>query len=94
MTKIPTKRIPPTRKKGQGLGRQVVNGLVLDFHSAAEFIGCSDKKLRAKVERRTIPFRRDGRRIIFIRGELTKFFENLDGVSVEEAFANHEARNL
>ena len=57
-------RITPRRKSGQGRGRRSFNGMALDIPTAAEFIGCTDKTLRARVARRTVPFRKFQGRII------------------------------
>jgi CelD/BcsL family acetyltransferase involved in cellulose biosynthesis len=43
------------------------------------------KALRKMVERRQIPFRKHGKRIVFKRAEVEMFFDNLPGVSLEEA---------
>ena len=41
--------------------------------------------LRNMVRRRQIPYRKRGRKIIFLKSELIKWAENLPGVTVEEA---------
>jgi len=45
----------------------------------------TEKGLRKLVERRKIPFRRQGRRLLFDLHELDVWFESLPGVTLEEA---------
>jgi hypothetical protein len=40
------------------------------------------------VERRTIPFKRIGGRIVFLKTALEQWLSQLDGCSVEEALKN------
>ena len=37
------------------------------------------------IRRRQIPYRKRGRRVVFLKSDLMKWAENLPGVSVEEA---------
>lgn len=84
---------PPKRKVGQGQGHRRFDGILLDVRSAAQWLGCSDKALRARVARRVIPFRRDGGRILFLRSELEKFAASLPGCHLEEAESNLRSRS-
>jgi hypothetical protein len=68
--------------------RRAINGEILDVASAAELLGCTAKSLRARVSRRTVPFRRLGSRVVFRRSELLEFFDTLDGCSPAEAREN------
>ena len=63
-------------------------GELLDVRAAAAFLGRTERAIRKDIERRRLPFRRHGARILFVRSELTTFLAALDGVSVEEAVAN------
>ena len=81
-------RITPRKKSGQGRGRRGMNGYSLDVTSAREFLGWTEKTLRARVARRQVPFRKFGGRIIFLREELEKFMQGLPGCGVEEALIN------
>jgi hypothetical protein len=65
---------------------------MLDVCCGSIFLGWSEKKTRAMVERRLIPFRRLGGRIMFLRSELEAWLQNLDGCSLEEALKNLEQR--
>ena len=85
------RRGPPKKKVGQALGRRRINGFVLDIATAAQFAGWTEKAMRARVERGRVPFKRDGRRILFIRDELEDFLRGLEGVDVKEALANERA---
>jgi excisionase family DNA binding protein len=55
---------------------------------AAEYFGGSQLAVRKRVERKTIPFRRIGGRIVFSRRELSEWWAALEGCSVSEAVAN------
>lgn len=68
------------------------SGELLDVASAAALLGCTPKGIRARIARRTLPFKRLGGRIVFFRHELETFVENLDGCSPAEARANLESR--
>jgi hypothetical protein len=61
---------------------------VFDVSGAAAFTGETDKAIRARVARRSIPFRRWGGRIVFLRSELSEFLQALEGCKVQEALAN------
>ena len=82
---------PPKKRPGQGKGPRRINGFVLDIATAAKFAGWTEKKMRGRVERRRVPFRKDGGRIILIRDELEAFLRGLQGVDVKEALANERA---
>ena len=87
-----TRRVPPKKKPGQGIGPRRINGAMLDLHGGAEFCGWTEKAMRGKVERRLVPFRRVGGRIVFIRRELEAFMTALPGCSLDEALSNVHAR--
>src|ERR1051326_7411261 len=73
--------------------RKQIDGLLMDVHAAAAFIGCTPQALSRDVERRIVPFRRKGRRIVFIRAELEQFYaEYLPGCDLETARENRAAR--
>lgn len=73
--------------------RETVSGEVLNVTSTAlEYFDGSQKAVRKGVERRLIPFRRRGGRIIFLRSELEQFFAALPGCRVEEALKNAMGR--
>jgi hypothetical protein len=83
----------PPRQGGVKGKRRSVNGeLLLDIASAANFLGFPEKALRARVERRLIPFRRLQGRIVFLRAELEAFIAAQAGCSLEEALGNIRAR--
>jgi len=67
-------------------------GELLDIAAASQLLGCSQKTLRARVARRIIPYRKLGKRVVFVREELVQFILNLPGVTLAEASANQEAR--
>ncbi len=60
-------------------------GALLDVPAAAEFLGVSEKALRARIARGQVPFKRWGGRLVFRRQELSEYLEMLPGVSLEEA---------
>lgn len=70
-------------------GRRTLSGEILDVTGAAAgFFGGSEKTVRSHVARRTIPFRRWGGRVVFLREELVAYFQALEGCGVEEALKN------
>ena len=73
---------PPTKKPGQATGRRKINGAVLDVAGAAEYLGVTDKQVRARVERGLLPFRRWGGRVVFLKDELMDYFAALDGTDL------------
>jgi excisionase family DNA binding protein len=58
----------------------------------AELLGKKRKAVEKMVERRLLPFRKHGKRIIFNRAELAAFFDKLPGVTLEEAERRVEER--
>ena len=85
-------RTPPKKQRGQGCTPRTIDGAALDVRSASALLGAKEKHTRGLVERRQIPFRRLGGRIIFLRGELLAWLSALDGCSLEEAQSNMTAR--
>jgi hypothetical protein len=55
-----------------------------------------EKKLRADVARRCVPFHqeRPGARIFFLRSELTEFFAKIPGCGIREALENMRRRDV
>lgn len=82
----------PRKSNGQAQGPRRINGVMMDVYCAAGFLGVTQKMLRARVTRGTLPFRRLGCRIIFIKSELEHFLEQLDGVTASEALDNARSR--
>lgn len=85
-------QMPPKRQYGQGLGPRIINGDIMDVRAVSGKIGGTEKSTRALVSRRTIPFRRLGGRIVFLRHEIDVWLAALPGCTVTEAQANQEAR--
>ena len=56
----------------------------------AAFLGMTPKALRKRVERRTISFRRAGKRLLFNLVELEAWVSELPGVTAEEALGRME----
>ena len=86
------KKQPPVKQKGQAEGQRGINGELLDVTAVAGWLGVSEDMIRARVARQLIPYRKWGGRIIFRRSEVDRYFEQLEGVSVEEALTNEKAR--
>jgi hypothetical protein len=86
-------RKPPRKTTGQGTGHRTINGAALDVRGAAALVGGTEKGIRGLVNRRVIPFRRLGVRIIFLKAELEEWLKALDGCTLDEARTNHEARH-
>jgi hypothetical protein len=61
----------------------------VSLQAAAIFIDHTEKALRKLVERRKVPFRRNGRRLLFVLQELEIWFHSLPGVTLEEALVRN-----
>ena len=70
------------------LGPRRIDGAMMDIGRGAAFLGLPPKAARARIERGTLPYRRLGGRIVFLRRELERFLESLDGVTLDEALSN------
>lgn len=57
----------------------------LTVDGVAELLGKNRRAVERMVERRLVPYRKHGKRIIFSRVELAAFFDKLPGVTLEEA---------
>lgn len=86
------RKAPPKKQPGQGCGPRRIDGAALDVRGASAFYGGTEKQTRGLVERRLIPCRRLGTRIIFIKAELEAWLANLPGCTPDEARTNMEAR--
>ena len=64
----------------------------LTIDGVAELLGKKRKAVEKMVERQMLPFRKHGKRIIFQRSELAQFFNQLPGVTLEEAERRMEER--
>jgi excisionase family DNA binding protein len=67
-------------------------GELLDVRQTASLLGLSEKAVRSRVDRRLMPFRRLGGRVVFVRAELDAFVAALEGCGVDEAIANLRLR--
>ena len=73
-------------------GPRRIDGAALDVTAAGTFLGMTPKTVRRLIERRRIPFRRVGRRVILVRSELDEWLRILPGASLEEALARQEGQ--
>lgn len=80
------------KQPGKKLGPRTINGDIIDVRTFSERKGWTEKKTRGMVERRLIPFKRLGGRIVFICSEVDAYFAALEGCSVKEALANMRDR--
>jgi hypothetical protein len=83
---------PPRKRAGQGVGPRQFKGELLDVRSVAVLLGVTEKLIRSRVERRLIPFRRLGGRVVFLRDELSEFQQRLPGCGLDEALKNLKDR--
>jgi len=72
--------------------KNVFSGVTLDVRQVAIFLGWSEKRVRGHIARQTLPHRKQGGRILFLRSEIERFLDNLPGLTVEEAMKNVEKR--
>ena len=68
--------------------RDVSKERLLGVEGAAEFLGRTPHAVYRLVARRRLPFRKDGRRVLFRESELVAYVDGLSGTSLEEALAN------
>ena len=59
---------------------------LLTINEAAELLGRTPQAVYHLVARRQVPFRKNGRRLLFLENELRKFIESLPGVAIEEVW--------
>lgn len=85
-------RNPPKKQKGQAKGRRTIKGGLLGIPEAADVLGVTEKMLRNRVDRRLVPFRRWGSRIVFRKNDLDEWWEALPGCSIAEALENDSQR--
>ncbi len=57
---------------------------LLDVPDTAAMLGRSENAIRRMVERRQIPYRKSGRRVLFLESELKAFIEALPGLPLED----------
>lgn len=87
------KRLPLhslARAKQQGVLEAIE---ILYVKDVSVMLNCSEKAVRRKVERRLIPFRRWGGRVVFCRKSLMAFLNGMPGCSEAEAQENLRLRN-
>ena len=82
------RRPPPKKRMGQATGRRELRGEILGVRELASLFGSSEGFVRKRAARGMLPVRRYGGRLVFIRTEVLKFLEALDGVGLEEALRN------
>ena len=64
----------------------------LTIDGVAMLMGKNRKAIEKMVERRLIPFRKHGKRVIFQRAELEEFFNTLPGATLQEVGERLEER--
>ncbi len=56
----------------------------LTTYEAADLLACSTTALYKLVARRQIPYRKKGKRLLFLRSELEQFLRELPGLKLED----------
>ncbi len=87
-----TRHKPPTKRPGTALSPRTINGAAMDIPHGAAFLGIPVKAARARIARGTLPYRRMGGRLVFLKTELEQFLQSLDGVNLHEALSNLKSR--
>ena len=62
------------------------------MRGTAALLGSTENMVRSRVSRGLLPYRRWGRRIVFIKAEVEEFLHQLPGCSADEALENHAER--
>ena len=65
---------------------------LLNVEEAAEMLGRTLHGIYRLVERRQIPFRKDGRRVMFVESELEQHIANLPGTRLDDVIGQQYAR--
>ena len=65
---------------------------LLDVLETAAMLGRSENAVRRMVERRQIPYRKSGWRVLFLESELQAFIEALPGLSLADLREGELAR--
>ena len=60
---------------------------VMSTSAAAVFMDCTTTALYKLVSRRVIPYRKKGKKLLFLRSELTQFLRELPGLKLEDLAA-------
>jgi excisionase family DNA binding protein len=60
----------------------------LTTYEAAKVLSCSPSALYKLVARRKIPFRKQGKKIVFLQRELEAYLDGLPGIRLDE-LADH-----
>jgi excisionase family DNA binding protein len=64
---------------------------LVDIAETAVILGRTENAVRRMVERRQIPFRKSGRRVLFRESELRAFIDALPGVTLDDVRQRQEA---
>jgi excisionase family DNA binding protein len=83
---------PPKKQAGHATGRRRFDGAFRDVAGLAQYLGASEKTIRAGVARHLIPHRRLGGRIVFPLVEIDRWLAQLPGLGAADAVANARAR--
>lgn len=67
-------------------------GVLLDVRGAACLLGLTEKGLRRQVEKGRVPFRRLGRKIVFVTSEIQQWVNDLPGVSLDQVNSMRDRR--
>jgi excisionase family DNA binding protein len=66
----------------------------MDLTEAAAYLRMTKRAVRGRVSRRQLPYRKLGRRLMFLRSELERFVTELSGCSYAEALKNVERSEM
>lgn len=74
-------------RRGVGLSAGIGSRRYLDVAGTAEYLNMTEGAVYAAAERRLLPFRKLGRKLLFDMMKLDAYIEGLEGVDVAEAVA-------
>lgn len=63
---------------------------MLDVKGVASLLGLTEKGLRRQVDRRRVPYRRLGRKVVFIKSEIEAWMNALPGAKLEEVLSEQK----
>jgi excisionase family DNA binding protein len=64
-----------------------MNQEAMGTSAAAVFMNCTDAAIYKMVARQAIPYRKKGKKLLFLRSELEQFLRELPGLKLEDLAA-------
>jgi excisionase family DNA binding protein len=72
------------RRAGQRRDQAALADRAVPLTAAAEILGCTPNALYRLVERRRVPFRKSGKKLLFLVNELAAYLNDLPGLTLDQ----------